>query len=77
MAVGDVSLGWEVGRKIKNQGPGAPWTDYAADPTGEWSAPALLSALRLEWRSGNEASAATLFYILAGRPEWNAPPRLA
>jgi len=25
MAVGDVSLGWEVGRKIKNQGPGAPW----------------------------------------------------
>ncbi len=26
MAVGDVSLGWEVGRKIKNQGPGAPWT---------------------------------------------------
>jgi len=45
---------------------------YAADPSGEWSAPALLSALRLEWRSGNEASAATLFYILAARPEWNA-----
>lgn len=45
---------------------------YAADPSGDWSAPALLSALRLEWRSGNEASAATLFYTLAGRPEWNA-----
>jgi soluble lytic murein transglycosylase len=45
---------------------------YAADPTGDWSAPSLLSALRLEWRSGNEASAATLFYILAARPEWNA-----
>jgi hypothetical protein len=45
---------------------------YAADPSGEWSAPALLSALRLEWRSGNEASAATLFYTLAARPEWNA-----
>jgi poly-gamma-glutamate synthesis protein (capsule biosynthesis protein) len=25
MAVGDVMLGWEVGRKIKNNGPGAPW----------------------------------------------------
>jgi poly-gamma-glutamate capsule biosynthesis protein CapA/YwtB (metallophosphatase superfamily) len=25
MAVGDVMLGWEVGRKIKNVGPGAPW----------------------------------------------------
>jgi poly-gamma-glutamate synthesis protein (capsule biosynthesis protein) len=26
MAVGDVMLGWEVGRKIKNVGVGAPWT---------------------------------------------------
>jgi poly-gamma-glutamate synthesis protein (capsule biosynthesis protein) len=25
MAVGDVMLGWEVGRKIKNVGVGAPW----------------------------------------------------
>ncbi len=25
MAVGDVMLGWEVGRKIKNVGPEAPW----------------------------------------------------
>src|SRR5262249_16990154 len=40
--------------------------------SGEWSAPALLSALRLEWRLGNEANAATLFYTLAGRPEGNA-----
>ena len=26
MAVGDVMLGWEVGRKIVNKGPGAPWS---------------------------------------------------
>jgi poly-gamma-glutamate capsule biosynthesis protein CapA/YwtB (metallophosphatase superfamily) len=25
MAVGDVMLGWEVGRRIVNKGPGAPW----------------------------------------------------
>lgn len=25
MAVGDVMLGWEVGRKIKRKGPAAPW----------------------------------------------------
>jgi tetratricopeptide (TPR) repeat protein len=45
---------------------------YLAEPSGDWSAPALLSALRLEWRMGDEAAAATLFYTLAGRPEWNA-----
>jgi soluble lytic murein transglycosylase len=47
---------------------------YAADPSGDWSAQSLLSALRLDWRSGNEASAATIFYTLAARrPEWNGP----
>jgi tetratricopeptide (TPR) repeat protein len=45
---------------------------YLAEPSGDWSAPSLLSALRLEWRMGNEATAATLFYTLAGHPEWNA-----
>lgn len=45
---------------------------YLAEPAGEWSAQALLSVLRLEWRMGNEAAAATMFYTLAGRPEWNA-----
>jgi soluble lytic murein transglycosylase len=44
---------------------------YLADPSGDWSAPALLSALRLDWRMGDEATAATLFYMLAGHPEWN------
>jgi soluble lytic murein transglycosylase len=46
---------------------------YLADPSGDWGAPALLSALRLDWRSGDEAAAATLFYTLAGRPEWYGP----
>jgi soluble lytic murein transglycosylase len=45
---------------------------YLADPSGDWGATALLSALRLEWRSGDEASAATLFYVLGARPEWHA-----
>jgi len=45
---------------------------YRSDPSGEWAAPSLLSALRLEWRSGNEAPAGTLFFVLAGRPEWHA-----
>ncbi|HEX3532455.1 MAG TPA: transglycosylase SLT domain-containing protein [Thermoanaerobaculia bacterium] len=45
---------------------------YLAEPSGEWSAQALLSILRLEWRMGDEAAAATMFYTLAGRPEWNA-----
>jgi peptidoglycan lytic transglycosylase len=43
---------------------------YQADPSSDSAAPALLSALRLAWRGGDEASAATLFYVLVSRPEW-------
>lgn len=44
---------------------------YAADPkNGDWAAPSLLSALRLEWRRGSEASALELYGKLAARPEW-------
>jgi soluble lytic murein transglycosylase len=39
---------------------------------GDWAAPALLGALRLEWRSGSEASALKLFDQLLRRPEWHA-----
>jgi tetratricopeptide (TPR) repeat protein len=39
---------------------------------GDWVAPALLGALRLEWRSGSEASALKLFDQLLRRPEWHA-----
>jgi len=45
---------------------------YQAEPLGtEWAAAALLSALRLEWRSGNEAAALPLYDLLATRREWS------
>ena len=44
---------------------------YLAEPQGrEWAAPALLSALRLEWRGGAEAGALSLYRRLTERPEW-------
>jgi soluble lytic murein transglycosylase len=44
---------------------------YLAEPQGrEWAAPALLAALRLEWRNGAEASALPLYQRLIGQPEW-------
>jgi soluble lytic murein transglycosylase len=43
---------------------------YLSDPRGEWAAPSLLSALRLDWRSGREADAAALYELLLGRREW-------
>jgi len=43
---------------------------YLSDPRGEWAAPSLLSALRLDWRSGREADAAALYETLLGRREW-------
>jgi len=44
---------------------------YRAEPLGrEWAAPALLSALRLEWRGGAEAGALALYQRLTERPEW-------
>ncbi|HKI05284.1 MAG TPA: transglycosylase SLT domain-containing protein [Thermoanaerobaculia bacterium] len=44
---------------------------YQTEPQGRtWAAPALLSALRLEWRAGSEAAALTLYRLLTSRPEW-------
>jgi soluble lytic murein transglycosylase len=44
---------------------------YAAEPQGaSWAAPALLSALRLEWRAGSEADALSLYEKLTGNPKW-------
>jgi soluble lytic murein transglycosylase len=46
---------------------------WQADPQGkDWAAPALLGALRLEWRSGSEVSALKLYDQLLRRPEWHA-----
>jgi soluble lytic murein transglycosylase len=43
---------------------------WAAEPQGtSWAAAALLSALRLEWRTGSEAAALSLYAKLAGDPK--------
>jgi soluble lytic murein transglycosylase len=43
---------------------------FLAEPEGDWAAPSLLSTLRLEWRSGNEAPALSIFELLAGKSGW-------
>jgi soluble lytic murein transglycosylase len=44
---------------------------YLADPQGAvWAAPALLSALRIEWRAGSETAALSLYDKLAAVPAW-------
>ncbi|HEX9945306.1 MAG TPA: transglycosylase SLT domain-containing protein [Thermoanaerobaculia bacterium] len=43
---------------------------YQTEPQGRWAAPALLSALRLDWRGGAEATALSLYQRLAARPDW-------
>jgi soluble lytic murein transglycosylase len=44
---------------------------WAAEPQGaSWAAPALLAALRLEWRTGFEALALSLYGKLTANPKW-------
>jgi soluble lytic murein transglycosylase-like protein len=44
---------------------------YLAQPQGpSWAAPALLSALRIDWRTGSEATALPLYEKLAAVPNW-------
>ena len=38
---------------------------YLADPHGEWGPQGLLAALRIEWRSGSDASALEAFQLLS------------
>ncbi|HEX5759763.1 MAG TPA: hypothetical protein VF121_11255, partial [Thermoanaerobaculia bacterium] len=45
-------------------------TAYAASPAGEWSAAALLAALRLHWLAGRERPALDLYGHLQSRREW-------
>ncbi len=46
---------------------------YAAEPQGtSWAAPALLAALRLEWRAGSEPQALSLYEKLTADPKWRA-----
>jgi soluble lytic murein transglycosylase len=43
---------------------------YLADRTSEWSGPALLSAMRIEFRTGKEEPALELFRVLQSRAAW-------
>jgi soluble lytic murein transglycosylase-like protein len=45
---------------------------YLADPLGRLADAALLGALRLEWRSGDEEAASEAYEVLAGRRQWIA-----
>ena len=66
---------YQQGRALELQGR---WKDasnsyrrgYLADPTGEWAAPALISAMRIEWRSGAEEPALEAYQVLRGRLQW-------
>ncbi len=43
-------------------------TAYNEEPSGDWAGAALLSALRLEWRAGQEDDALELYELLKTRP---------
>lgn len=45
---------------------------HEVDPTGDWAAPALLAALRVEWREGRADTAAELLRDLRSRPAWRS-----
>ena len=46
-------------------------TAYNTEPNGGWADVGLFAALRLEWRSGNEAAALKLFDLLSSKRQWN------
>lgn len=66
---------YQQGRSHEIQGR---WNDASAsyrralnaDPTGDWAAAALISALRIEWRTGAEEPALELYRLLRERRQW-------
>ena len=50
---------------------------FLAEPGGEWAAPSLLATLRLEWRTGNEATATSVLSMLGASPQWRDSARRA
>jgi soluble lytic murein transglycosylase len=50
---------------------------FLAEPDGEWAAPSLLATLRLEWRTGNDATAASVLSMLGSSPQWRDSARRA
>ncbi|HVR29046.1 MAG TPA: lytic transglycosylase domain-containing protein [Thermoanaerobaculia bacterium] len=43
---------------------------YLADPSGRFSAAGLISALRVEWRTGREEAVLEILDLLPTRPDW-------
>jgi tetratricopeptide (TPR) repeat protein len=50
---------------------------FRADRTGDWAAPALAAAMRLEWRSGNESGGNQLYGLLRSDPRFANEARRA
>jgi soluble lytic murein transglycosylase len=50
---------------------------FLTEPEGDWAASSLLSTLRLEWRSGNEAPALSIFELMSARGGWRESTRRA
>jgi soluble lytic murein transglycosylase len=50
---------------------------FLAEPGGEWAAPSLLATLRLEWRTGNDATGASVLSMLGSRAQWRDSARRA
>jgi soluble lytic murein transglycosylase len=50
---------------------------FLAEPGGEWAAPSLLATLRLEWRTGDEATATSVLSMLGSSPQWRDSARRA
>src|SRR5579864_3749486 len=50
---------------------------FLAERSEEWAAPSLLATLRLEWRTGNETTAASILSMLGSSPQWRDSARRA
>ncbi|MBV8202327.1 MAG: tetratricopeptide repeat protein, partial [Acidobacteria bacterium] len=50
---------------------------FLAEPGGDWAAPSLLGTLRLEWRTGNEATATPVLSMLGSSSKWRDSARRA
>ena len=73
---------YQAGRSLELEGH---WTQaattfrraYLGDRSGEWAGAALLSALRIEFRTGKEEPALELFGVLSERAAWRGLARRA
>ncbi len=66
---------FQVGRCQETEGEWTPAAAsyrraYATDTQGDWASAGLLAAMRLEWRSGQEAPALELYQLLRSKRSW-------